>query len=289
MARTNASNPFQLKDPKEAAREAESQVHVFGNGVVCNTDTRGFATPGNKSPAELVVHTSEGFIPLWAFDMTLRWRFQERSFLQFEDPWAARGAVMDLFGEALLGWGDAAPVKFAERDDAWDFEIVMRDTDQCNANGCVLASAFFPDPGRHELAIFPRMLVQSKKEQIDTLVHETGHIFGLRHFFAKVSEGAWPSEIFGIHKPFTIMNYGHQSELTADDKADLRNLYQTAWSGELTHINGTKLRFVKPFSALGEAVESMTPAGRVMGAEVAAPAMAAVRYARAAVGKGRGA
>jgi hypothetical protein len=47
------------------------------------------------------------------------------------------------------------------------------------------------------------------------------------------------------------MNYGSKSELTADDKADLRRLYQSAWSGQLNDINGTPIRFVKPFSVSG--------------------------------------
>lgn len=67
------SNPFQPRNAEEAAREAEPQIHVFGKGVICDTDTRGHATPGNRTPFELVVDASEGFIPLWARDMTLRW------------------------------------------------------------------------------------------------------------------------------------------------------------------------------------------------------------------------
>jgi adenylylsulfate kinase-like enzyme len=47
------------------------------------------------------------------------------------------------------------------------------------------------------------------------------------------------------------MNYGHQSELTDDDKGDLKRLYQSAWSGELREINGTQIRLMKPFSATG--------------------------------------
>ena len=154
-------------------------------------------------------------------------------------------------GTALLAWGDAAPVKFAEREDAWDFEIVMR-PDQCNANGgCVLASAFFPDSGRHELAIHPKMFTQTKQEQAETLMHEIGHIFGLRHFFAEVSESAWPSVKFGEHRPFSIMNYGVQSVLTPQDKTDLKKLYQKVWSGELTHINGTRIVQFKPYHTFG--------------------------------------
>lgn len=169
----------------------------------------------------------------------------------FADPEAAKAEIRTLLGEALLSWGEAVPVRFSERRDAWDFEIVMRQSDNCTIQGCTLASAFFPDNGRHELAIYPRMLEQSRKEQVDTLIHELGHVFGLRHFFAQVGrEAAFPSEIFGVHKPFTIMNYGAQSELTDDDKDDLRRLYRAAWSRELTKINGTPIRFVKPFSTI---------------------------------------
>jgi hypothetical protein len=245
-----------MLQPDDAGRERKPQIHVYGRGAVCDTDKRGLATPRGRSPLEIVVDASEGFIPLWARDMTLRWRLQDRSMSTFEDPVAAQTEIRKLLGEALLAWGDAVPVKFAERRDAWDFEIVMKRSDDCDINGCVLASAFFPDAGRHELVIYPKMFTQIRKEQVDTLIHEIGHVFGLRHFFAQVSETAWPSEVFGTHKPFSIMNYGSQSELTDDDKADLKRLYQTAWSGELTQINGTPIRFVKPFSTIGGSPKS---------------------------------
>jgi hypothetical protein len=174
----------------------------------------------------------------------------------FENPAAAKAEIENLLGEALLAWGDAAPVKFARRNDAWDFEIVMRRADDCDINGCVLASAFFPDAGRHKLVIYPKMFEQSRQEQVETLIHEIGHVFGLRHFFANVSETAWPSQVFGTHKPFSIMNYGSQSVLTYEDKADLRRLYQMAWRGEITQINGTPIRLVKPFHSIGVPLEN---------------------------------
>jgi hypothetical protein len=170
----------------------------------------------------------------------------------FEDPEAAKAAIKELLGKALLAWEDSAPIKFSQRNDAWDFEIAVREADQCDPNGCVMASAFFPDAGRHELRIYPRMLSQSPKEQVDTLIHEIGHTFGLRHFFANISETRWPSELFGTHSPFSIMNYGSQSELTDDDKGDLKLLYQTAWRGELAEINRTPIRFVRPFHTAGD-------------------------------------
>ena len=146
--------------------------------------------------------------------------------------------------------GDAAPVKFSQRDDAWDFEVVMRSADECKPNGCVLASAFFPDAGRHELTLYPKLFEQNHQEQLETLAHEIGHIFGLRHFFAALSESAWPSEIFGTHKHFSIMNYGDDSFMTDDDRGDLRRLYSAVWSGQLNAINGTPIKLVQPFSAV---------------------------------------
>lgn len=232
-------------------------THILKPGIRCDTEERGFAMPRGRSPIEIVVDASEGFVPLWAKDTTLRWRFRESSFAGLPDSAARKQAVETLFGEALLAWGDAAPVKFAKRDDAWDFEIVMRRMDDCNGGGCVLASAFFPDAGRHKLLIYPKMFTQTHKEQVETLIHEIGHIFGLRHFFALVSETAWPAHVFGKHNKFTIMNYGADSRLTNADKSDLKSLYQSAWSGQLTHINGTEIKFMKPFHESGTAVQGV--------------------------------
>lgn len=241
-------NPFQKRKSKSAARKATPKVHIYGNKVLCDTDTRGFATPGGRSRTEIVVDATEGFIPLWSKNTILRWRFQEHSLGFFQNPEAAKGRIRELLGQALLEWGDAAPVKFSERNDLWDFEIVVREDDRCSINGCVLASAFFPDSGRHELVIYPKMFEQSAAEQLETICHEIGHIFGLRHFFANVSENAWPSEIFGEHERFSIMNYGDESQLTELDKEDLKSMYTAVWDGRLEKINGTKIRQVKPYS-----------------------------------------
>ena len=241
-------NPLQLRK----ADKVESDVHVFGNKIVCATEDRGHTTPRGQSPLRIVVDASEGFIPLWAPNTTLRWRFNDRSMRIFANPSAAKNYIEQLMAEALLLWGDAAPVKFSKRDDNWDFQIVVQRADDCDIHGCVLASAFFPDAGRHDVVIYPKMFSQTRKEQVETLLHEMGHVFGLRHFFANVSETAFPSQIFGTHKRFTIMNYGNDSVLTPEDKSDLKRLYQLAWSGRLTHINRTPIRFVRPFHTVNE-------------------------------------
>ncbi len=244
-------NLFVASRDSAKRREADTEVHHFADGSICETDTRGHSTPRGQSPLEIVVDASEGFIPLWEKGTHLRWRFREQSLKNLATPLAAKAEIRKLLGESLLAWGDAAPVKFTERDDAWDFEIVVKKSDDCDASGCVLASAFFPDGGRHQLDLYPKMFGQTRQEQIETLIHELGHVFGLRHFFADVSESAWPSEVFGVHEPFSIMNYGSQSVLTADDKSDLRRLYRLVWAGKLTQINGTPIRLVRPYHTIG--------------------------------------
>ncbi len=194
-----------------------------------------------------MVDASEGFIPLWDENVVLRWEFDEDSLAIYSNADEIKSYVRELLAEALLKWGEAAPVKFSENSSIWDFKLRIEASDNCNPRGCTLARAFFPDSGRHDLLLFPKMFEQSRKEQVDTVIHELGHVFGLRHFFANVSEKTWPSKVFGKHKAFSIMNYGEKSQLTADDKKDLSLLYQLVWAGDLTEINGTPIMLLTPY------------------------------------------
>ena len=247
---SNKTNPFALQDEAGIATSLFPHVHKMREGIRCVTDKRGQTTPGGLTLTELVINVSEGSLPLWAKDVTLRWKFATGTLAQFKDPVAAGAAIEKLFGDAILLWGDSAPIRFRKTSDVSDFEIVVQAKPDCDPNGCVLASAFFPDPGQHTLFIYPTMFQQDRKEQLETLAHEIGHIFGLRHFFALELEKGFPAKVFGTHDKFTIMNYGPNSYLTPTDKSDLANLYRLAWSGEMKTINGTPIKFVKPFHDL---------------------------------------
>jgi hypothetical protein len=248
------TNPFRQRNTQEAAREVEPQMQVYGPNAQCITDkSLGKAPPQDLSSDDrlsIVVEATEGFIPLWARGTTLRWRFRERSLTLFEDPEAAKTALQQWLGAAVLAWGDAMPVRFAYAESRWDFEIGVNWASDCTISGCVLASAFFPDAGQHQLWLYPELFDQSVEEFVETGVHELGHCIGLRHFFAPERETRWPSVVFGEHKPFSIMNYGSQSVLTEDDRTDLKRLYEAAWSGELREINEIPIKLVKPFSAI---------------------------------------
>jgi hypothetical protein len=265
----------QLRKKDAAAKAGDTGVHVYGNNVRCDTEARGYPTPQNLSPLELVLDASEGFVPLWEQGVTLRWKFRNSSFNSFQNPAALKAEVRKLFAQALLAWGDAAPIAFTEKKDVWDFEIIMSPNPNCDINGCVLARAFFPDGGRHDLTIWPTMFEQDPAERVETMCHEIGHIYGLRHFFAQTRETGSPSVLFGKQNAFTIMNYGAKSRLTQDDRDDLARLYRDAWSGDLTEVNGTPIRFVRPYHTLAGSADNR------LAANLCEPAVPVLRRAAA--------
>lgn len=223
------------------SKTSEKVAHVCITDDTIEPDFDGLVGAFVKSitPFEIVVGLGD-YIPLWDKNVILKWRLSP-SFNEYSNSENVKNSIRELFEEALSQWGDASPIKFEESIDNFDFEIIMR-PDSCNINGCTLASAFFPNSSIKVLALFPKIFTQSKVEQVETLVHEIGHIFGLRHYFAKELEGTWRSEIFGDHNPLTIMNYGNESTLTEQDRIDLKKLYSLVWNKEIDNINGLPIK-----------------------------------------------
>lgn len=248
--KATSKNPFAPAQRRKPLHGTDDHVHLLKKGFICDTEQKGFTRPKGKGTIKIVVDAEGGFVRLWAKSVTLNWRFRETSMDYFDDPTAAKKEIRNLIKEMLAQWGTASPVKFKEDNTNWDFEIVMRQNDSCMDGGCVLASAFFPDPGQHRLYLYPFLFEQTRHDQIETLAHEFGHIFGLRHYFALLEETDSPAEIFGRHNKFTIMNYNELSKLTKRDRSDLSKLYQLTWSGKLTTINGKPIKLVKPFHTI---------------------------------------
>lgn len=223
--------------------EFKSSEKIRHRCITDDADTQIINEKRSNSDIESVTEIVVGIgneIPLWKKNITLKWMFNP-IFETYNNSSQVKNYIRNLFTTAISMWGDSSPINFIESSEQSDFDITMR-PDNCNANGCTLASAFFPNDLNKTLSLYPKMFQQSREEQVETMVHEIGHIFGLRHFFAKELESRWRSEIFGDHVPLTIMNYGIQSTLTEQDKSDLKTLYRVVWANDLTRINGLPIK-----------------------------------------------
>ncbi|KAF9083410.1 hypothetical protein BGX29_003170 [Mortierella sp. GBA35] len=231
----------------------EPEPFDFGDGYVCLTEGH-VVMPSMKVPTEIIRLDVNGphhaqFIPLWAQGVVLRYRFRDNT------PEDRRESVRILINEALARWGANAPVGIIEHPpvgiienaDAWDFDIDVRASNH-PVRPSVKASAFFPNEHQNTLTIFPPLFLRTHQQQVDTLTHEIGHIFGLRHSFANTRE-ARPSVLFGTDCPLSIMSYRPDRSLTNHDANDLVTLYTMAWSGDLTAIGGKNINLLQPFHA----------------------------------------
>jgi len=80
---------------------------------------------------------------------------------------------------------------------------------------CLLATAFFPADYYHDLnficvsrSVFSRSYRRSRLLYA-TMLHELGHVIGLRHNFAyEKCEQRAESILFGVENPNSIMSYG---------------------------------------------------------------------------------
>jgi hypothetical protein len=78
LSSSSKSNPFERLSSVDINKAQKGCSHVFGEGYKCSTDEIGYKNPRDRGPAELVLDASEGFIPLWDKNVTLRWRFNEK-------------------------------------------------------------------------------------------------------------------------------------------------------------------------------------------------------------------
>lgn len=102
----NKGNVFNLKTSAQLKSILEETTHVYHGGACCETDTKGFATSNNRAITEIVVDATQGFIPLWDRNVTLNWRFQEASLLQFADPDAVKAYIRTLFWRNVAQMGE---------------------------------------------------------------------------------------------------------------------------------------------------------------------------------------
>ena len=70
--------------------EQESNSYLLKPGVVCRTEPKKKTSRDDQPIPELALDATEGFIPLWSKNTTLRWRFRESSLAHFSNPSAKK-------------------------------------------------------------------------------------------------------------------------------------------------------------------------------------------------------
>merc|ERR1712232_134059 len=188
----------------------------------CVTDQRKHA---NRE--ELAVDFSNGFVPLWQKGTNLTYAFDLASFRGIfgSQTWKTIAAVQELFEQAQQKWEFTDYVTIEQVDSIFkaDFIVHAAPTNGNMSSGFVLASAFFPNADQNDFYVYPEMFTLG--DPLNTMLHEIGHIYGLRHYFFREEEG-FPGLTFGTENEKTIMNYGKNSIFTDTDKKDLKALYE---------------------------------------------------------------
>ena len=238
---------LELATAEDYSAYLDESVHVLGSCQVCSTERR--ARTREEIETSLLIEPTSGKLHFWAENQILHWRFGESTFMRYKKPELIKDMVRSIFFKAIAAWGDSAPIRFKEENDAYDFEIHLMPNDDIQGGSYTAARSFFPDSGQHRIRLFPAFFekIPDEKERVDTLIHELGHIFGLRHFMAFENGPVYSGAVYGTNNPLTIMNYGALSELTTQDKSDLSSLYKEVWSGRLTNVNRTPVELVRPW------------------------------------------
>ncbi len=108
----------------------------------------------------------------------------------------------------------------------------------------LLASAFFPNEYRRDLNFLRvyRSSFDSRYTHLyrlyNTMLHELGHILGLRHEFAHEKEKWAESILFGVKNEKSVMAYYPSQEIQETDVVFIRKAYDELKHGETVHAQG---------------------------------------------------
>ena len=222
--------------------------------IRCQTDQVGRGQVAKAGNDSLVVDNTDGFVPLWQRGTVLRYKIDIESFQSlYANANETIANVERSFDEAFRSWRFEG-IDMQRNQQSFDFIIHAADTNGDALNGYVLASAFFPSSNLNHFQIHPEAFTMGNG-LVQTLQHEIGHVFGLRHWFYWRES---PAKLFGDQSEKTIMNYGANSVLTDQDRADLQRMYNAVWSGEPNIFgDNTPVVLFDPYSTTTALMRSM--------------------------------
>lgn len=233
-----AAPPLRVKKPNPAKPPC---------GYKCSTQT-------HSGTAEIYLGINRGTLSLWESNSVINWTARFDGYPSFTQ----RDEAIVGFWRACNTWNRVMQdrVRFNYVGNLSDAAIELR-YDDSGREG-LLASAFFPDTGNldlnfvrvYESQFDPRY--KARNPIYNTMLHEIGHVLGLRHEFAHDREGFAESILFGIKNPRSVMAYYPAQEIQDTDVEAVRRAYD-----ELA--DGSELEGQGPFGTIRKVVNRVEP------------------------------
>lgn len=178
-------------------------------------------------------------IPRWEASTALKWFLKAEGFPSADEAKLAA----EIMNQAAQEWNDLSfgvSVSQTTDETAANFNLIYEDNPP-NEPGA-LASAFFPLQAGGDVVIYETGMKNSREYPLkSTLLHELGHVFGLRHEFAdKYPNGQL--RFMEINKD-SVMSYNGVVIIEETDKHGIRAFYELA---EGSRIGQSPVRDYKP-------------------------------------------
>ena len=185
------------------------------------------------SADEALVVGNEGKISLWPVGTVIRFGVDESS---FPNKSSLKKAVIAL-NKAVKKWNKIDfGVKFAFSKDKFRINFYMKYRTSLPGD---YAEAFFPTRDISILYVHSALFIEDENYIEHILLHELGHVLGLRHEFAIKEEGDCVP--FGVANPKSVMSYRFPPRIQTTDKDGIKELYQLK-EGDI--IKGFEVTFI---------------------------------------------
>ncbi len=197
-------------------------------------------TQEHDGVAEIYLGIERGALHLWESGCVINWTARRDGWPSRRSARKAVRATMD----ACNAWNKVMDgrVTFQYVSNLSDAAIELR-FDKDGREG-LLASAFFPNEYRRDLN-FLRVYSSSfdrryrrRYRLYNTMLHEIGHILGLRHEFAHETEKGMESILFGTRNKKSVMAYYPSQEIQDTDIDFIRKAYDELKDGEIVRAEG---------------------------------------------------
>lgn len=204
------------------------KLRLLNGGGEVPAPYAGEYTCSNQPDPQALVVGEANLVTLWNDGSTINYTILANTFPNE----TMRQTALTAFSEAAYNWTNAGftKIKLVYTDRLEDSKYTIRF--QSTPSGNTVASTFKPNlDDVTDVNVYPLFyqLGGSTQElfnrQVNTMQHEIGHIFGLRHEFALTGETNRPAIQIGDPNPLSIMSYNADRTIQPSDVATINVLY----------------------------------------------------------------